>query len=73
MACQHKCTHTPGCLPYTTHSYACPVQVPHMPILLVHWFYALSLSLFLGALWDLWCCAATLLGVPVAPSFDQPW
>jgi hypothetical protein len=28
---------------------------PVLPVLLNHWFYALCLSLSLGAIWDFWC------------------
>lgn len=49
-------------------------QVPQVPILVCHWFYALCLSLSLGALWDFWCLVALVVfGVEVAPSFDKPW
>lgn len=39
---------------------------PVLPELARHWFYALCLSLTLGALWDFWCCAAVAFaGIPV--------
>lgn len=45
-----------------------------LPQLLRHWFYALCLSLSLGAIWDFWCLVVVLwFGVEVAPSFDKPW
>eukprot|EP00878_Enallax_costatus_P037042 GHUV01041761.1.p2 GENE.GHUV01041761.1~~GHUV01041761.1.p2 ORF type:complete len:193 (-),score=33.69 GHUV01041761.1:451-1029(-) len=47
---------------------------PALPILLNHWFYALCLSLSLGAIWDFWCFMTALwFGVEPAPSFDKPW
>ncbi|WIA10148.1 hypothetical protein OEZ85_010353 [Tetradesmus obliquus] len=47
---------------------------PVLPQLLNHWFYALCLSLSLGAIWDFWCLVAVLwFGVEAAPSFDKPW
>ncbi|KAF8069512.1 ASAT1 [Scenedesmus sp. PABB004] len=47
---------------------------PVLPELARHWFYALCLSLSLGAIWDAWCLAVTLsLGLRLAPSFDKPW
>lgn len=40
---------------------------PALPELARHWFYALCLSLTLGALWDFWCCAAVAFaGIPVS-------
>lgn len=47
---------------------------PALPVLANHWFYALCLSLSLGAIWDFWCLVVALwFGVEVAPSFDKPW
>lgn len=44
---------------------------PVLPELLRHWFYALCLSLTLGALWDFWCCAAVVFaGIPVSSSTE---
>jgi hypothetical protein len=40
---------------------------PVLPELVRHWFYALCLSLTLGALWDFWCCVAVAVaGVKVS-------
>lgn len=40
---------------------------PVLPELLRHWFYALCLSLTLGALWDFWCLVALVFaGIPVS-------
>lgn len=40
---------------------------PVLPELLRHWFYALCLSLTLGALWDFWSLVAVLFaGIPVS-------
>lgn len=39
---------------------------PVLPELVRHWFYALCLSMTLGALWDFWCCmAVAFAGIPV--------
>jgi hypothetical protein len=39
---------------------------PVLPQLVRHWFYALCLSMTLGALWDFWCCmAVAFAGIPV--------
>ena len=39
-----------------------------------HWLYALTLSLSVGALWDLYAAVAVAFaGLAVAPSFDAPW
>eukprot|EP00879_Flechtneria_rotunda_P005117 GHRR01005399.1.p1 GENE.GHRR01005399.1~~GHRR01005399.1.p1 ORF type:complete len:454 (+),score=149.12 GHRR01005399.1:1151-2512(+) len=47
---------------------------PVLPELMRHWFYALSLSLSLGAIWDFWCLSAVMFfGLDIAPSFDKPW
>jgi hypothetical protein len=40
---------------------------PALPELVRHWFYALCLSLSLGAMWDFWCCVAVVTaGIPVS-------
>jgi hypothetical protein len=50
-----------------------------LPELLRHWFYALCLSLTLGALWDFWCCVAVAAaGIPVSEKkcvhgLASPW
>jgi hypothetical protein len=35
-----------------------------LPQLLNHWFYALCLSLSLGAIWDFWCLVSCRGGIP---------
>jgi hypothetical protein len=48
--------------------------VPGLPVLALHWLYALCLSLSMGAIWDAYCAAAVgLYGLRVARSFDAPW
>jgi hypothetical protein len=37
---------------------------PVLPALLNHWFYALCLSLSLGAIWDFWCLVRPVLAQP---------
>jgi hypothetical protein len=49
-------------------------RVPYLPIIILHWLYALVLSLTMGALWDAYCALATaVFGVDAAPSFAAPW
>ncbi|GBF93009.1 hypothetical protein Rsub_05620 [Raphidocelis subcapitata] len=48
-------------------------RLPGLPVLALHWLYALCLSLSMGALWDAYCAAAVgLYGLRVARSFDAP-
>lgn len=50
------------------------ILTPGLPILLKHWFYALCVSLSLGAVFSLLgAFASAAFGITVAPSFDAPW
>lgn len=48
--------------------------LPWLHVLAAHWLYALTLSLSVGALWDLHAAAAAaVFGLRCERSFDAPW